>query len=312
MMEEFQAYSPEEIILSNLEELLLRSLENSEQELAHLRELAAEIASCFADDTAFLASLPDHRLPAPEKRRDLPDHLAPFAEPLCRGISTRRRILLCMELRKMIPAPQNLWQDFFFPSGEELSSFSFNRISYQKNSYTELAYQRFSKLLGEARASYAHSFPSVCEDVYNGLSEYCILPIENSAEGRLSSFIRLISQYDLKIAATCDVKIGEDKVTRFALLRRSITKLRVSAELPQYYEFSCQLSEDPRAEDLLMAASLCGLTAESADIKMEKTSDSALHCVLRLEKGDLPAFLLYLAMEVPTANPIGLYPNLPL
>ena len=44
-MEEFQTYSPEEIILSNLEELFYRGLHIGEQEIAHLRELAREIAA---------------------------------------------------------------------------------------------------------------------------------------------------------------------------------------------------------------------------------------------------------------------------
>ena len=300
-------YSPEEIILSNLDELLPRALQHSEQELAHLRELAAEIASGFADSNAFLASLPDHRLPQPS----VYDDKLPFAEALCRELSTRQRILLCMELRKNLPAPSNLWQDFFFSSGEELSSFSFNRISYQKNSYTEIAFERFSKLLREARASYAHSFPSVCEDVYNGICEYCILPVENSTEGRLSGFVRLISQFDLKIAAACDVQTGEDKTTRFALLRRSIAQLHVDPTIPRYYEFSCTLGEYPAPQDLLTAARLCGLQIEQAELRSGFDRMQSLHVVLCTDHGDLPAFLLYLAMEVPNANPVGLYPLLP-
>lgn len=303
-MEEFLEYSPEEIILSNLDELLPRALRHGEQELAHLRELAREIASGFADSNAFLASLPDHRLPQPTTS----DNKLPFAEGLCRELSTRQRILLCMELRKNLPAPSNLWQDFFFPSSEELSSFSFNRISYQKNSYTEAAFARFSGILGEARASYAHSFPSVCEDVYNGICEYCILPVENSTEGRLNSFFRLISQFDLKIAAACDVKTGEDKTTRFALLRRSITQLHVAPALPRYYEFFCTLGEYPAPQDLLTAARFCSLQIERTELSSDTDGFSSMHAVLRTDHGDLPAFLLYLAMEVPNTNPIGLYP----
>lgn len=305
-MEEFLEYSPEEIILSNLDELLPRALHHSEQELAHLRELASEIASGFADSNAFLASLPDHRLPL----HDASDDKLPFAEILYRAHSTRQRILLCMELRKNLPAPSNLWQDFFFPSGEELSSFSFNRISYQKNSYTEAAFERFSGILREARASYAHSFPSVCEDVYNGICEYCILPVENSTEGRLSSFIRLISQFDLKIAAICDVQTGEDKTTRFALLRRNIAQLHIDPKLPRYYEFSCTLGEYPSVQDLLTAAQFCGLRIERTELKSDTDGFSSMHIVLRTDRGDLPAFLLYLAMEVPNANTVGLYPLL--
>ena len=188
-----------------------------------------------------------------------------------------------------------------------MSSSAMHRISYQKNSYADEAYQQFSKLLDEARAAYASGFQAVCEEVYNGLSEYCILPVENSAEGRLGSFARLIRRYDLKIAATCDVQTDEDKITRFALLRKSIAEISAPAELPRYFEFSCELTEDLQMNDLLTAAELCGLVCETADVSGR---DKCLHAVLREGQGDLPAFLLDLAMEAPHAVPMGLFSHL--
>ena len=310
-MEEFQPYSPEEIILSNLEELFHRSMHISEQEIAHLRELADQIASDLSDGQAWLTSLPDHGLPMPE-----PDWMqksaefAPIASHLRRQISTRQSILLCMELKKYVPSLNRFWQDRF-PSDRELSEFSQNRISYQKNNYTEQAFRCFSDWLGEARAAYAHSFSSVCEDVYNGISQYCILPIRNSSEGRLVSFARLIAQYDLKIAATCDVRVGEDKITRFALLQRDFTPLSDGEQTAQFYECVCTLSDFPDAEDLLSAARLCGLKAEYVDVQSsELPSQRVFHGVFRVENGDLLAFLLYLAMVLPTVNSIGHYPHL--
>ena len=60
-MEEFQAYATEEVILDNLAEIYARICHSEEQERAHLRELAAEIANGIADSdtdaSAFLASL---------------------------------------------------------------------------------------------------------------------------------------------------------------------------------------------------------------------------------------------------------------
>ena len=309
-MDDFQTYSPEEIILSNLDELFQRALRQNEQELAHLRELAVEIASGFSDNLSFMASLPDHRLSLTEELPQISAHIASISPSLCAQMSTRWKVLLCMELRKRIPSPETFWQDVF-PAGEELSEFSLNRISYQKNNYTEKAFQRFSVLLGEAKAAYAHSFPSVCEDVYNGISEYCILPIENSTEGRLVSFTRLISQFDLKIVATCDVRSGEDKTTRFALLRRGFSRWQASDGDPMYYEISGMLLDSPQPEDLFSAARLCGLTLESADVKFsEQSKEHVLHAVFLIGDGDLSAFLLYLAMECPAVSIMGRYPNL--
>ncbi len=311
-MEDFQTYAPEEIVLANLEEILSRSLRIREQERAHLRELAVEIAAGFSDSGSFPEALTEHRLPLPttpvgEEKTALPKELL-LSE------STRQRILLCTELRALLPAPQGLLQEFFFPASEEPDPASFHRISYQRNNYTDLAYDRFSGFLHAPRASYANGFASVCEEVYNGLSEYCILPIENSSEGRLNSFSKLIEQYSLKIAATCEINTGEDRITKFALLRKSLGVLRSLDSLPQYFEFSCELSEYPRAEDLLVAARYAGLTPIRTELRPrnENGGVQTLHAVLDIEDGDLPAFLLYLFMELPNANPIGLYHNIPL
>ncbi len=311
-MEEFQSYAPEEIILSNLEEVFLRSLQNREQELAHLKELAAEIAADFADNASFLESLAEHRLPLPAITAETADVKIP--KEFLLSASTRQRILLCSALRELLPAPQSLWQEFFFPTNEEPDPASFHRISYQKNSYTDLAFDRFSRFLHDPRAAYTHSFSSVCEDVYNGLSEYCILPIENSSEGRLNSFSNLIEQYGLKISATCEISTGDDRITKFALLRKSLSVLPSMASLPQYFEFSCTLSEYPRAEDVLLAARYTGLIPARSEIRShERISDrQTLHAVFDIKSGDLPAFLLYLFMELPNATPIGIYHNIPL
>lgn len=309
-MDELHTYAPEDVILSNLEEASLRSLRAGEQELAHLRELAYELASEFTDSTSFLASLPEHRLPFPAAADGLLPNSGEILFPMLRELSTRHRILLCCELRRLIPATQSLWQEFFFPGSGEPDRASFNRISYQKNSYTDAAYQCFAQLLPEPRAAYTHSFPSVCEDVYNGLSEYCILPLENSAEGRLSSFSRLIAEYDMKIAAVCEVQVEQGRTTRFALLRRTVAPIRTHTELPRYFEFSCELRDYPGAEDVLQAARFCRLPLCRADLSETDSGAVTLHPVLETGQGDLPAFLLYLAMELPGSNPIGWYPNL--
>ena len=346
-MDELQPYAPEEIVLANLREACVRLVEDSEQAYAHLCELATEIASEFTDASVFLASLPEHRLPPPPLSEGFRSDMGALT-PMLRELAARHSVLLCMELSRRIPTPRSLWLEFFFSGSEEPNRSSFNRISYQRNRYTDEAYEQFAALLPEPRASYAHSFRSVCEDVYNGLCEYCILPLENSAEGRLTSFSRLIAEYEMKIAAVCDVRVGEDRVTRFALLRRTVTLLHAQEALPWYYEFSCSLplaagvpgaapagsgtngtapagvpqapsgmgrgngrtADLPGAEDVLCAARFCGLTLCGADISENADGTAALHPLLRIGQGNLPAFLLYLAMELPGATPIGLYPNL--
>ena len=60
-MEEYLGYSPEDVIGANLCECDARMDMICEQEAAHLRELAAELAAGSALNPDFFASLRDHR-----------------------------------------------------------------------------------------------------------------------------------------------------------------------------------------------------------------------------------------------------------
>ena len=302
-MEEISSYSPEEIILTNLEELAHRLAWINQQERAHLRELAVEILSEYTDSTAFSASLPEHRLP---------DFSGDSATPLPQIADLHRRVLLSMELRRLLPDGAAILQEILFPPSEELSGYAYQRISYQRNPYADSAFQRFAELLEEPKVSYAHSFHGACEDVYNGISEFCILPLENSSEGRLNSFTKLIEQYDIRIVATCDIRSGEDKLTRFALLRKNMVLLSAERKAPRYFEFSWECEAAENAEDLLTAAGLCGLRPIRVYLapSRENLTHTRIHAVFPTEEGDLLSFLLYLSMEAAEFTPIGFYPHL--
>lgn len=108
-----------------------------------------------------------------------------------------------------------------FSSIEEGDERSHGKISYIRNKYTERAFDRFAKLLEDAKVLHADSFEDSCMDVYNGICEYCILPTENSVDGRLSAFGKLIEKYDLHIAATTTIR-DDNSYTEVALLSRDI------------------------------------------------------------------------------------------
>lgn len=303
-MAELPTYTPEDIILLNLKETQARFTGTWEQETAHLCDLAAEIAAEYTDSGTFLSSLPAYRLPTPPKDTPLP-----FA--VLSGYSTWHRIFLCREIGKRLPSLHDFWQDSGFFSEQEPEPAALNRISYQRSRYTDAAFLRFARHLPEARATYEHSFRSVCEDVFNGVSEYCILPLENSAEGRLSSFSRLIEEYDLKIAAICLIGgDGGDRVTRFALLRKNLSLFSAFHSALGFFDFSAVLTGDPAPTDLLGAARFCGLGIYHVEISPSDGERSLLHAVLRADGDDISAFLLYLFMEVPQFKPLGFYPEL--
>ncbi len=313
-MKQFRVYSAEEVITSNLRELENRYIRLGEQELAHLRELACEMLSEIQEDMAYSELLSERQAPTPPLDDVLPVHRESISA-MMHTHSICQNVFLCRALYQQlstVPTEKIPHPDFWFQDSEEgsLSEAATNRVLYQKSSYTDSAYLRFASLLKGCRAAYAQNVTSVCQDVYNGISEYCILPIENSAEGLLNSFAALIARYELKIVSVCDISSADgSKTTRFALLRKRLSPLLIEKGQPHFLEISVALQDAPSVSDLLSAAQLCGLQVERVHTVAAQESENThiLHAVFTATQEQTAVFLLYLSMEAPQFVPIGLY-----
>ena len=310
-MKDFQEYLPEIAIEENRREIAAKINLLTEQELAHLRELALEIMEDYDGHPDWLGSLPDNSLqpfpvsPSPVKG------LQPLLRQAAGLRAAHQSVFLCMELRRCLEARHPLSRSFFFPDLEQIQDKQQCRVACQRSSFADEAYLCFSGQLKAPRISYTHSFLAACEDVYNGLCDFCILPVESTAEGHLNSFSRLIEQYELKIGMACDVfGGGNDKSTRYALLSRRIN-LAPTPWKETYLEFSIPLGQSPSAALLLNAAELCGMRLYRMDsLATTEPHRFSLRIILRADDADLYAFLLFLAMEAPHYDLIGIYPLL--
>lgn len=313
-MKQFSFYSAEEVIHTNLQEIEHRYIRLGEQELAHLRELAYEMLSEVREDMAYSELLSERQTTTPPLDDVLPVHRESIAA-MMHTHSICQNVFLCRALyQQLLKLPNETapHPDFWFQDSEAaaLSETAANRVLYQKSFYTDSAYLRFATLLKGCRAAYAQNVTSVCRDVYNGISEYCILPIENSAEGLLNSFAALIARYELKIVSVCDVSSADgSKTTRFALLRKRLSPLLLEKGRPHFLEISVVLQERPTVSDLLSAAQLCGLTVERVHtmVAPEDANARILRAVFTATQEQTSVFLLYLSMEAPQFVPIGLY-----
>ena len=286
----------------------------SEQELAHLRELAIEITQDAEFTPEFLASFGERSDGNESIPEQCPQQNVSALKAKQAMVHTWRSIFLCKEIKKQLNEKAALTPEQFFNDPEELNEHAINRIIYQRNSYADEAYLCFSKLLTSPRSDYAKSFGEACESVYNRECEYCILPIESSFDGQLTSFWRLIARYGLKLTAICDVSVAkQNQTTRFALLRATPI-----APLDTHREnlfFSCTIpyAQKNDTASLLYAAQCCGLTLfkiHSEDPFFATDEAGAVRLTFRADEGDLTAFLLYLFLEHPTHTLIGFYPHL--
>ncbi len=301
MIEDLQNYSPEDIIGANLRETETRSERIDEQERAHLHELAAELAKGAESLQELVASLPDLLSPdifGTQQQAYLPRN-------------TLRRICFCRELQSLFPADQaELVEQLLSDADTDMPTFA--RIAYQRSSYADTAYLQFAAFLQDPRAVYTHSFPAACEEIYNELCEYCILPLENSAEGPLNTFARLIDDFGLRIAATADVTANDGtRTTCFALLRRTLLPLLGMRDRAHYLEVAIPSDRSDALAAVLLAAQLCGVSLCKINTRQSPTGGRLIaHAVFQASDDRLADLMLYLATDPIEHETVGFYPHL--
>lgn len=200
--------------------------------------------------------------------------------------------------------------DVFLAS--EIPSSSLSRIAYVKNNFTEKAFWAFSSSLSSPKALYATSFENACEEVYNGAAQYCILPIENSTDGKLIGFYSLIDKYDLKIFSVCNIEYNDSSSsTKFALLKRSLEPPVESAFTDEktFLEISYTHSDSVSILDVLNAAGVFGLHLIKIDSAMLEYGEDQykFYSVFSASRNQILDFLVFLHIYTPEFLPIGVY-----
>lgn len=189
------------------------------------------------------------------------------------------------------------------------------KISYLKNAFADEAFLAFAKLLGNPSVDYQSDFQSVCEEVYYGRADMCILPVDSSRDAKLIGFCRLIDKYELKIVLACDIVSNDGGLTtRYALLRKTLTFPEVLPPLcdARLLELSFVPTEGISLADVLTAASRFGLALYKVDAipltysDNEFSYDVILHCPDRA----VEPFALFMALAAPQYSTLGVYAHI--
>ena len=186
---------------------------------------------------------------------------------------------------------------------------SHGKIALVRNRHNETAYEHFSTLVIGARPSFVSDFSEACDLVYNGAVSYCILPVESSTSGRLTSFYAMLDRYELKICATMEIE-NEDtsESVRYALAGRSLPRPIPKAKSCTL-EFSLTREDGAHLADILSAISLLGAKPLRMDFLPLEYDHSfyRIFLSLRVAAKDAPALGLYLSICHPNYTPIGFY-----
>lgn len=227
------------------------------------------------------------------------------------AISIAEKIELCKEISSLIDNKDVIYESIL-GHPENYKADATKKIAYVKNPFTDSAYLVFSGSSPEFRYAYFDSFDATCENVHSGESEFCILPIETSNDGKLLSFYSMIDKYELKIMSTCTVNHQEDsKFTKFALLGRSISLPQKSNTLGKKLEL--RISQAPNKEspiyEILLAAYNCNIQLCRIDSLPLSYNESKLsyYAVFDMHDAELKAFITYLSLEHPQCYALGIY-----
>ena len=307
-------------IHDNLTELDTRQAHLLECRMAHLEEWADTVLRTAGEERDMLLRLLDLLCPDREiePQADVP---AENREALCEALHCLALPHRLFVLRSVLGRGRSdlLSEAEDAVQTDEVSEHAADKIAYVQNTFSDTAYLCFSALLTRPRAAYFDSFSDICEEVYNGICEYCILPILHDRDGKLFRFYELLEKYDLRIVSACDVpRTAKDGVstTRYALIRKSLSLSRKAedGEMPTYLELRLPADSTVSLPELLHAAQLCRMSPERVDTRADIEQPELLchHITLRLSDADLGTFLAFLTLDVPRSTVVGLYRVRPL
>ncbi len=186
---------------------------------------------------------------------------------------------------------------------------SSGRIAYwPSNHFSTQAFQRFTSLFDSVDTISAENFNEICEFISGDKCEFGIIPIENSTDGRLSSFYRMLDRYEFKINAICNIEDEmNESFTRFALISKKT--YRFHSKKLGWIEMSTVSANAKKIVDLIHAAECFGM-------QVTRLSSTPLYyrgnaCVdtitLSLPECSPLPFFIYLYLFYKDINILGLF-----
>ena len=304
-----------EISLSNLDEIESELERLLERRIAHICELSDAIVSDGEDEDIIKSIILSIRYDSENASLHvLPENLDEV-KSLYAGISLAERLMIFRRVfSRLYTSKKPFFKSYLDLFAKSRKAYD-GRIAYVNNAYNDAAYLAFADCIVGATAHYENGISKICDCVRDGRSEFCILPIETSGDGKLLSFYRTILQHGLKINLVYDMQNKVDgEYTRYALLSMSVlpsTSVHRSRNKERYFDFLVSSSDGVSISEIAMAAQLCSLEICSIDTMTVKLdSDKPQKCFfisLKVNRGDINTFLSYLAVDCPGFISLGLY-----
>lgn len=304
-----------EVSLRNLSELEDRLNLIIEERLAHIDELSHAITEDGNEidiiKSIILSLKPDSFC---DSEKVIDDNYKSI-NSIYSALSLRERLLICEGILSSYAGGERINYEMFLESSQEpVDPKAKDRIAYLKSTYNDAAYLEFANLLSSPCAAYYDSIANVCESVYNGTCEYCILPLETSTDGKLSSFYDLILKYGFTIRALYDLHHADSSNhTKYGLISRASTvhasTIKTKSKI-KFIEFVFEHDSYPSLTDVLSASEFCSMRLRRIDtlgILQNKNKTPLICPVFRVDTADLNTFLTFMAIDCPSLKILGIY-----
>lgn len=283
-------------VLRGIDEIDTRAESDREMRFAQMHELVLSLSESHKSEEEIINILGE---------------LSPKSE-MRNSVSAVERTALCREFLKLFPDSLGFDKDLFFGTTEALSENAEGKIEYVANRYTDNAYRRFSAHIGCDKGIAVRSFEELCENVYNGNSEFGILPIENTENGKLAHFYSLINKYELKIVAVCSIETSDAGISRFALIAKSIDYPHSRFGPPDKLELFITLEKNESLSEILAAAEFCKMELYRIDsLPLSSHSGKYALCpIFNLNESDINSFLMFMSLDFPQYTPVGIFKDI--
>ena len=315
----------EAVINRNLEYMFRAESSVYERKFAHLKELADNIARALKiklgkEDIMSAVALSyeaaDIYADMRGKKRNFAELFDEVNESVAEAISQTSAKLDELYISKCIAefdgkeySKSDIVEWFSEHNDQAESSVSGDRrVSFVRGNGSGKAFERFAKYVPGVLAEYESDFRRALEAVANGETTFAIIPIENSFDGRLNSFYRLMEKYALSIVLAADIPSDDyESSTKFALVYKKLDSINADGEW--FFECKITLGEPAELADILNAASYFG--AEVFKVHSLPLSsggrENSFDIIFGLDGANIAGLFCYLMLKYPHLSPVGLY-----
>ncbi len=298
-----------EIVLSNLSAVENELSNIFERRMAHLCELAHAIVNDGGDIDIIKSIIVSIRSDGDASSEEICSENEAEINTLFSKISLIERVAIFKEVFERIP----LEKYHFYEGAEYISPDAKGRIAYIQNSYNDAAFEHFSSVLLDVKASYYETVSDVCDSVATDKCQYCILPLETTKDGKLISFYDIMIKNGFKINAAYELADpSQSGCTRYALLSKAdvlVSNYSGYKNSSKHLEILYSDTDNVSLGELFMAAEYFGLKVEAVDTFSVKSLGEKKHVCIDFSANDADEkmFMTYLSVDCPDHILLGSY-----